>query len=142
MNHFITFLMVIAMYFGLNEAGCKRNGVVIHNELSRGVVLDIKCNWQKPDYDRPHMTKRLNYGEPFYGIYFKDNGNIHYHTKVYCRIGFGSNPEYFYPIEVYAADKYPRCGQLRSWIAKHDGIYFTQNYWKPAGKVLDWIKKP
>ncbi|ESQ50747.1 hypothetical protein EUTSA_v10023169mg [Eutrema salsugineum] len=52
---------------------------------------------------------------------------------------FGSDKEYYFDnLEVYRNGIIIRSGQLRQWTARLDGIYFTRDYSKPVGHVLDW----
>ncbi|CAH8255141.1 unnamed protein product [Arabidopsis lyrata] len=134
MNHFIIVLLVTTMYFGLYEA-CKTNHVVIHNELGLGIVLNIAC--RKDSIERPPIWfHKLNFKDPFLIIKFVDK--VPHRTKLYCMLSYGTKPTYWYDIEVYHQGSYPRCGQLRSWIAKEDGIWFTRRYHSPPGHVLNW----
>lgn len=131
MNSFIVFTVVIVMYLGLNEA-CKRNHVVIHNQLSPGRILDIDCRGD----DGHRRSDKLNFNATPYIIDFKYNSWPD-KTTWYCVLSHGPKQMYYYDLEVYHT-KYLRCGQLRAWTAKINGIWFTKNYWEPAGHVLPW----
>ncbi|XP_002894304.2 S-protein homolog 25 [Arabidopsis lyrata subsp. lyrata] len=136
MDHLIIFLLVTTMYFGINEA-CKKNHVVIHNELGPGIDLNIACR-QLSIERTPSRFHTLKYKDPFYIIEFADNNQLPHGEKWYCLLSHGTRPKYWFDIEVYAQAYYPRCGQLRSWIARKDGIWFTRRYHSPPGHVLDW----
>ncbi|KAL9310667.1 putative plant self-incompatibility S1 [Arabidopsis thaliana] len=49
MNHLIVFLIVISIYFGLNESwtvvpwGCKDNTLEFRNELAPNSILKVNC---------------------------------------------------------------------------------------------------
>ncbi|EOA36589.1 hypothetical protein CARUB_v10011784mg [Capsella rubella] len=137
MNHFIFVLLVTTIYFGTNEA-CKKNQVVIHNELAPGIVLDIGCRKDSIVHP-PTRFYSLKYKDPFYIIEFEDNNQVPHDEKWYCMLSYGTRPKYWYDIEVYRQGYAPRCGQLRSWIARTDGIWFTRRYDSPPGHVLDWM---
>ncbi|EOA38880.1 hypothetical protein CARUB_v10011247mg [Capsella rubella] len=117
---------------------CKKNQVVIHNELAPGIVLNIACRRDSIDCP-PTRFHKLNFKDPFYIIEFEDN--YPNDETWYCMLSHGTKPKYWYDIEVYRQGVRPKCGQLRSWIAKKDGIWFTRRYHSPPGHVLNWKTK-
>ncbi|XP_013607543.1 PREDICTED: uncharacterized protein LOC106314158 [Brassica oleracea var. oleracea] len=107
MKHLVLFILVTT-YFRLNEA-CKKNHVVLHNELGPGKLLKFHC------------------------ISFKDNlGNqtlsLQCLSIYHCIIPRKSCslPDRIIPI----------CGQIRVWMAKLDGIYFSRNLDTPPVLAL------
>ncbi|KAL0699581.1 hypothetical protein Bca4012_055703 [Brassica carinata] len=132
MNRLIIFVFISAMCFGLNE-GCKKNYIIFENQLitSRSNLL-IDCN----DNEGKFMSNQLSFGATPFEIAFSDYGWPK-HTRWSCTISWGPNNMYYYDLEAYHSN-FQRCGQLRSWIAKDDGIWFTRRYENPAGLVLLW----
>ena len=132
MNRFIAFVFISAMFFGLNEA-CKKNIVMIANQLysSRGNLL-IECSDNKGKFSSNLLSFDAN---PFI-ISFSDY-RWPKETRWDCTISHGENNKFYYDLQVYHAN-FQQCGQLRSWIAKDDGIWFTESYEDPAGFVLPW----
>ncbi|KFK35865.1 hypothetical protein AALP_AA4G046900 [Arabis alpina] len=135
MDHFRIFLLTIAICFGLNKA-CKINHIVFHNELAPNVDLNIQCRFGDPSV-KPYIIHTLKYKAPFITIPFKDRRGTKV-TKCYCVLSWGENPTKLFDIRVYHSKTIRQCGALRSWIARKDGIYYTQDYWKPPGWVLKW----
>lgn len=137
MDRLIIFMLVITtMCFVLTEA-CKKNHVVIHNEIGPGIILNIACRNRSIDRT-PTRFHEMNFKDPFYIIEFEDNNQVSHDSKWYCLLSYGPKPRFYFDIEVYRQAMYPRCGQLRSWIARKDGIWFTRKYGRPPGHVLDW----
>lgn len=136
MNTFTFFVLVIAMCFGLIEAGCERNRVEIHNQLGYGENLEVLCAGR----GRSFLESIPFNGAPLI-IEFHDIGSPDV-TVWKCELMHGFNLANYFNVQVYrSASIIRKCGQLRSWIAKPDGIWFTRDYRKPAGKVLDWKKR-
>ncbi|CAN8253583.1 unnamed protein product [Cochlearia groenlandica] len=140
MNYLIIFMLVTTMCFEINQAVIchgrpRKNHVVIQNEIDPGMVLDIQCR-RKNRKNPPTKYGRLNFKDPNYTIEFEDD--YPYDEAWYCILSYGTNPKYWYDIEVYRQGFRPKCNQLRLWVAKKDGIWFTRNYRSPPGHVLDW----
>ncbi|CAA7045739.1 unnamed protein product [Microthlaspi erraticum] len=136
MNTLTIFVLVIAMCVGLNEAGCAHNRVEIHNQLGPGEYLEISCGG--PTRTVMHT---LQFNDPPLVITFHDVGWPHI-TKWKCQLMHGFNLATYYDVQVYrSVSAIKKCGQFRSWIAKPDGIWFTRDHRKPAGKALDWKKR-
>ncbi|KAF2562636.1 hypothetical protein F2Q70_00018876 [Brassica cretica] len=135
MNYFVLFILVTSTYFGINEA-CKKNQVEIHNQLGPGKVLQFHCRSGDDDIG----VKTLNFNAVPYIIRFHDE--IPNLTKWDCILRQGPKMEYSYDVQVYKAGPrlIPRCGQLRVWTAKIDGIYFTRKLSLPSGFALSWNK--
>ncbi|ESQ38718.1 hypothetical protein EUTSA_v10029524mg [Eutrema salsugineum] len=137
MNHLIVFMLVIAMYFGLNEASLK-NRIEIHNQLALGHRLQYQCRNNinpfddKVQYLNFNDTKVIEFHDPFYS-----DKRLQWN----CILKHGPNMMYYYDIRVYRAAAYRRFNLLRSWTAKSDGIYYRESYKKPSGHVLHWMKK-
>ncbi|CAG7866868.1 unnamed protein product [Brassica rapa] len=132
MNRLIAFMFISAMFFGLNEA-CKKNIVMISNQLysSRGNLL-IECSDNKGKFS----SNLLSFDASPFIISFSDY-RWPKETRWDCTISHGENNKFYYDLQVYHAN-FQRCGQFRSWIAKDDGIWFTESYEDPAGFVLPW----
>ncbi|CAH2036039.1 unnamed protein product [Thlaspi arvense] len=124
--------MILRLYFELNKA-CARNHVVIHNEIGPEDDLDIVCAGDHSDSIRSHMLK---YEEPFFDLDFNDN-LWPSKTGWNCVLKYGPNHKFVASFEAYHSS-HKRCGQLLSWIAKVDGIWFTKKYVHPPGLVLQW----
>ncbi|CAN8293009.1 unnamed protein product [Cochlearia groenlandica] len=124
------------MYLEVNEASCKRNHVVFHNEVKPDVILDIKCYEAETGKIRAH---KLEYKAKFYIIDFKDN-LWPSPTIWYCNIALEPGRSTYYDDLVAYKSNFQRCGQLRSWSAREDGIWFTRKYGEPPGLVLAWKK--
>lgn len=137
MNHLVFFLFVTTTYFGFNEA-CKENHVVIQNELGPGRVLEYHCRSKDDDL----QVHSLDFKGTPYTIKFHDE--IPNLTRWACIFRQGPRKEYSFDIEVYKAGArlIPRCGQLRVWVAKLDGIYFSNKYNIPPWRVLSWNYDP
>ncbi|CAH8392808.1 unnamed protein product [Eruca vesicaria subsp. sativa] len=137
MKHLILFILVTT-YFRLHEA-CENNRVELHNELGPGRTLEFHCS-SVHDLRDDLGVKNLNFNAPPFVIEFHDN--VVYRTIWNCLLRQGVNKEYFYNIEAYKAPKnfIPRCGQLRVWTAKLDGIYFSKNVGIPPVLALRWNK--
>ncbi|EOA39289.1 hypothetical protein CARUB_v10012298mg, partial [Capsella rubella] len=102
----------------------KKNHVVIYNELGPGLVLNIACR-RDSIVQPPTWFHSLNFKDPFYFIQFEDHAQPK-DTKSDCML------------KVYRQCVSPKCGQLRSWIANTDGIWFTRRYHSPPGHDLNW----
>lgn len=124
-------MLVTCICFRVNEA-CKKNAVVIHNELAPGSILDIRC------FDRTTVrTFQLKAGAPPFIIYFKDT----FPQRTYWECTFRHGPNlkyYFHRLETYAQGFVKRCGQFRAWTARPDGIWFKRRYHSELGHVLNW----
>lgn len=132
MNRLIVFVFISAMCFGLNE-GCKKNYIIFDNQLntSRSNLL-IDCIDNRGTF----MSNQLSFGATPFEIAFSDY-SWPKHTGWSCIISYGPKNMYYYDLEAYHAN-FQRCGQLRSWIAKDEGIWFTRRYEVPAGFVFPW----
>jgi len=128
-------MLITTMHFELNQATHCKNHVVIHNELSPGIILNIACRKGSID-DKPTRFHKLNFKDPSYVIEFEDN--YPNDETWYCLLSHGTRPKYWYDIQVYRQGIQPKCNQLRLWIARMDGIWFTRRYESPPGHVLDW----
>ncbi|KAL0856426.1 hypothetical protein Bca101_061579 [Brassica carinata] len=134
MKYLVLFLLVTT-YFRLLQA-CEKNRVLLHNELGPGRVLEFHCY----SVDNDLGVKNLNFNAPPYVIEFHNNVMIR--TTWDCLLKQGANKEYFYKIEAYKAgyNFIPKCGQIRVWTAKLDGIYFSRNLDTPPVLALRWNK--
>ncbi|CAN8303444.1 unnamed protein product [Cochlearia groenlandica] len=136
MKQVVVFMLIITMSYTLNEA-CKKNHIVIHNQLAPGKLLQYQC--RRNIGNVLHNVETVNFNT-FKIVEFEDKFTSKGRTVWRCVLRHGPKMEYFYDIIVYRAASYPRCGQLRSWIARNDGIWFTKDYHKPPGPVLKWEK--
>ncbi|CAH8392803.1 unnamed protein product [Eruca vesicaria subsp. sativa] len=134
MKYLVLFILVTT-YFRLHEA-CENNRIELHNELGPGRILELHCHSLEDDLG----VKNLNFNAPPFVIGFHDN--VITRTAWYCMFRQGANKEYFYKIEAYRAgyNFIPRCGQLRVWTAKLDGIYFSKILGTPPVLALRWNK--
>lgn len=135
MNRSIVFLLVImAICFGLNET-CQLNRVVISNQLGSNELLEFHC--RNTTFVFPVNTLRnFNDEQTFEFADVKSKKRTRYECDL---LSFGGATRYYFDkLEVYRAARKRRCGQLRQWAARHDGIYFRRDYNKPLGHVLNW----
>ncbi|KAF8103889.1 hypothetical protein N665_0183s0064 [Sinapis alba] len=135
MKHLILFILVIT-YFRPHEA-CIKNRVLLHNELGPGKRLEFHCYSAHNDLS----VNNLNFNDTPYVIKFHDDWL--FQTIWDCLLKQGANMEYFYRVEVYKAGRrvFPKCGQIRVWTAKLDGIYFSRNLDTPPVLALRWNKE-
>lgn len=131
------FMIVNTIYFGFSDA-CKKNQVIIQNQLEPDRVLEYHCRSKDDDL----QVHTMNFNATPFIIRFHDA--IAKLTTWACIFRQGPNMEYSYDIIVYkAADRFifTRCGQKRIWVAKIDGIYFSNTLDKLPWRVLSWNKK-
>ncbi|KAF8088043.1 hypothetical protein N665_0557s0043 [Sinapis alba] len=135
MKHLVLFILVTT-YFMLHEA-CEKNRVILHNELGPGRLLNFRCVSNKDDLG----IQTLAFNATPYVIAFHDD--LLYVTTWRCLLRQGVNMEYFYRVEVYSTGQrfLPRCGEIRVWTAKLDGIYFSRHLDTPPVLALRWNKK-
>lgn len=127
-------MLVIATYFGWNEA-CASNRIVIQNDLGPNTPLQYRCRgWN----DQDSGVRVLRNVGATYTIELSDVTNYNERTKWNCELRYGPRNEFYFDIEVYRAAAKVRCGQLRHWVARKDGIYFRRDANKPLGHVLFW----
>ncbi|WZZ85091.1 hypothetical protein YC2023_113670 [Brassica napus] len=114
----------------LHEA-CEKNRVLLHNELGPGRILEFHCYSLHNDLG----VKNLNFNAPPYVIEFHDDVIIR--TAWICLLRQGANKEYSYQVEVYRAgyNFIPKCGEIRVWTAKLDGIYFSRSLDTPPSHI-------
>lgn len=135
MKCFIFYVLVIAMYVGLNEA-CAVNRVIIQNELGPNTPLQYHCRgWNGQDTG----VDTLKTVGGTYTIELSDVTNRRERTRWECDLRWGPAKEYHFDhLEVYRAAISRRCGQLRHWSARKDGIYFRKDSNLPLGLVHPW----
>ncbi|ESQ31672.1 hypothetical protein EUTSA_v10005700mg [Eutrema salsugineum] len=135
MNHLILFILLVASYFEPNEA-CKENHVVIHNELGPGKILQLHCKSEDDDLG----IQKFNYKAPPSIIRFHDSAVKL--TTWRCVFRHGPQMKSFNDVQVYRAGRrlVPRCGQLRVWTARPDGIYFKRKLQEPLKLKFFWNK--
>lgn len=83
-------MLVTTILFGLNEANCKDNHIVIHNELAPNVDLEIACRFGSQAV-KPYILHTLKFKAPYYVIPFRESKGKH--TKCYCVLSHGKKPE-------------------------------------------------
>ncbi|CAN7008852.1 unnamed protein product [Brassica rapa subsp. trilocularis] len=129
-NYFAHNIMTI----GLSEAGCPKQVLAFQNILaSSNDILQVHCKSGDDDLG-VHFVK---YGDPVYSIRFGDN--VFIGTYWDCFIQHGPNMEYVLKFRAYTSAPFRKCDQLHLWIAKEDGIYFSEDG-KPEEKRFDWTK--
>ncbi|KAG7543206.1 Plant self-incompatibility S1 [Arabidopsis thaliana x Arabidopsis arenosa] len=120
------------MYSGLIEA-CKKDRVEIHNQLGPGSILTFRCQSNENNLG----INQLNFNAAPYIIQFHER--VGGGTRWNCHFMYGNETKYVQDIVVYEGTTFfPRCGQLRSWAAKFDGIYMTKKANQPYDKVVRW----
>ncbi|KAL1208611.1 putative S-protein4 [Cardamine amara subsp. amara] len=149
MKHFIVFVLVIAMCVGLNEgivcssdsrdprcggSGCIHNNLEFRNQLTPGSVLKVNCTSNRNEARGVHEVK-FNQA---YDFNFPESSSIRIVWA--CHLRYGPKMEYFQTIwRAYRGAFSRRCGQVRSWVAKVDGIYLDRNG-VPQGRLHNWVK--
>ncbi|CAH8392804.1 unnamed protein product [Eruca vesicaria subsp. sativa] len=134
MKHLILFILVTTC-LRLYEA-CEKNRVILHNELGPGRVLTFHCASNNDDLG----IQTLAFNASPYIIAFHDG--VFFLTSWKCMLRQGTNMEYFYEVQVYRAGQIykPKCGEIRVWTAKLDGIYFSRDLVTPPVLALRWKK--
>jgi len=136
MNHLIVFLIVISIYFGLNESwtvvpwGCKDNTLEFRNELAPNSILKVNCT-SKDNTISVHDVL-------FNGKYeFSFGEHVSKRTIWKCLLRQGQYHHILW--KAYRGASKRRCRQKRTWIAKIDGIYLEKNS-GPQTRMHDWFK--
>lgn len=150
MNHLIIYVLVITMCFGLNEgivcsnpnnqnprcggAGCRLNTLELRNELGRGNILKVDCTSNQNKKTGPQVVK---FNES-YAFSFEE---VHAKRIVWaCHLRHGPKGEFYQSIwRAYRGAAKKRCAQIRTWVAKVDGIYLLRNA-EPKGHQFVWLK--
>lgn len=132
MRNLIGFLLLAAMYFGLNEA-CKKNRIEFHNQLFPSNILEIQCIRNNGSI----LSHKLSFRKPPYIIDFEDNMEKRERVTWSCIL---IQRQFYIDVDAYTKTITKRCGQLRSWIAKVDGIWFRKRYLDPPVRIIDWNK--
>ncbi|CAH8392807.1 unnamed protein product [Eruca vesicaria subsp. sativa] len=127
----LTLFLLVTTYFRLHET-CEYNRVVLHNELGPGRLLEFHCSSMYDDLG----VRNLTFNATPFVIKFHDD--LYYITYWNCLLRQGVDMEYFYNVEVYKAAWLFRCGQIRVWTAKLDGIYFSRSLDTPPVLALHW----
>lgn len=137
MNFFIIFMLIIAMFLGVNGSKCNKNQAIIRNELGPGRSLEYHCHSNGKDQGVEFLKFNEQRSFEFEHSLFKKK------KKLNCVLRQGlwmqnSSRDF----QAYHASRNKPCEQVREWIARTDGIYFQRNRIKPAAFVFPWIKKP
>ncbi|CAA7059962.1 unnamed protein product [Microthlaspi erraticum] len=119
MKHLVVFLLVtVALQFGLNDA-CTDNDVVFRNRLGKDIILKVSCESNKKhrsigSVNFMGIPHRITFGEEVGGK-----------TTWHCLLRYGQFTSHFRAYK--GGSLIPRCGELRVYIAKPDGIYLEKN---------------
>ncbi|CAA7025011.1 unnamed protein product [Microthlaspi erraticum] len=145
MNHLIVFLLAIAWCFGLNEGlvcstgnprcnnACLLNTLEFRNELTPGNILKVNCTSNRNE-DKGHHD--VTFGNSF-RFFVNENGDNRIVWR--CHLRQGPNMEHFLELwRAYRGAYASRCGQLRSWIARVDGVHLLRND-EHKGHQHHWI---
>ncbi|KAG7579193.1 Plant self-incompatibility S1 [Arabidopsis thaliana x Arabidopsis arenosa] len=136
MNYSIGLMVIIIMYAWLNEA-CTLNQIEVFNNLPPGKILKVHCRSKNPDADL-RVVELKNATVP--RRFFFEEGIVYYKRReIFCLLSYQDTFENYQDIRVYRAAARYRCGQLRRWIAKKDGLYSTRSNNTPPGFVLPWL---
>ncbi|XP_018454105.2 S-protein homolog 14-like [Raphanus sativus] len=131
--NYLVFMLVIAMCFGLNE-GCNVNTLELLNQLSPGSILKVNCSSNR-NHVEPLQEVKFN-GKYRVSVFEKGLGE---RIVWRCLLRHGNKVENSQTIwRAYRGAREPRCGEIRSWIAKVDGIYMEKNL-KSEGLRYHWI---
>ncbi|CAH8358126.1 unnamed protein product [Eruca vesicaria subsp. sativa] len=131
MNLLISFMLVFATYYRFGTA-CKINRIELHNQLGPGIVLHYYCRDKTRKY--PFETQELKFNTTRV-LEFKDAAVTYTKTTTDCYFKYG---KYYHDFLAYREATLGRCGQLRSYTARKDGIYFTRRYEKPGEFKFHW----
>lgn len=135
MNYLI-FLLIIAMCSGLNEGciWCNMNTLEVQNQLNQGITLKVNCSSNRNHVEGLH---ELKFNEK-YNISVQEFG-MGRRIVWRCTLRFGDKVKSSQTIwRAYRGARESRCGEIRSWIAKVDGIYMEKNF-KSEGLRYYWI---
>lgn len=143
-------MLVIAMFFGLNESmvcnfdnrhlpHCQRNKRItntleIQNKLSPDSILKVNCSSNKNEDDGFHEIKFNDKHQ----IFFQERG-VGDRIVWRCTLRHGHKVEHSQTIwRAYRGAAECRYAQKRSWIAIVDGIYLERNN-ERKGLQHHWI---
>ncbi|XP_019099106.1 PREDICTED: uncharacterized protein LOC109132230 [Camelina sativa] len=118
MNCLVAFLLIITLSFGFNEA-CEDNTIIFRNALRPGTNLKVSCESNKK-HRREGAVKfksnpvRIDFQEAVFD-----------RTTWHCLLQHGAYSQYYRAYRGSAPIR--RCGELRVYIAKPDGIYLSKN---------------
>ncbi|ANM63434.1 putative plant self-incompatibility S1 [Arabidopsis thaliana] len=118
MNRLIAFLLIIALSFGLNKA-CEDCTIVFRNNLSPGIILKVNCE----SNNKNRVTGTVKFQSDTVRINFREAAFER--TTWHCLVQQGGYSQHFRAYRGSAP--IPRCGELRVYIAKRDGIYLSAN---------------
>lgn len=137
MYYLTIFVLVITSCFGLNEsiscsdpnnlhrqcgnARCRLNTLEFRNELKHG-ILKVNCTSnQKIKMGLQDVKVNSSYSFSF--------AEINDRRIVWaCLLNQGPKMEYSHILwRAYRGAHKPRCGQVRKWVARNDGIYLERN---------------
>ncbi|KAF8094802.1 hypothetical protein N665_0352s0013 [Sinapis alba] len=134
MNHFIFFMLVLAMCFGFKESfGCAPNTLQFKNRLGAGHVLAVTC-WS---------NRGENHGTIFVlhnatsSIPVKEKGSKRIVWK--CEFKDAKSRTFLVIWRAYRGAAQARCGQIREYIAELKGVSLVRNN-KPAKEFFTWTK--
>lgn len=129
MSRLIAFLL-ITLYFGLNKA-CEDCTLIFRNALRPNSVLNVNCESNKND----RRTGTVKFQSNPIRINFREA--VIERTTWHCSLRQGGYSQYF---RAYRGSfPFPRCGELRIYIAKVDGIYLSKNA-DPEKLDQRWVK--
>ncbi|KAF8098236.1 hypothetical protein N665_0270s0008 [Sinapis alba] len=139
-NIFVYLFVIVALYFGLNEAhpthNCRKNTLTFQNHLfSSHSILKVHCKSRNDDLG-DHFVK---FEGPAYNFSFHDNIIVFLKTKFDCNLWKGANLEYHQSFRAYTANFVISCGELITWDARDDAIYLSKND-EPEELKHKWIK--
>lgn len=139
MNHLLVFLLVIAVFFMLNEA-CPKSRIVIQNQLGPGIPLQYHCRGKQGNTTRDTGVATLRTFNANYTITIIDRPVNGTRAMITCDLSYGPRNEYYYDVQVFYGAM--RCIQrIHLWTAKIDGIYFKKKDSYPMKLVLKWRKR-
>ncbi|KAF8044748.1 hypothetical protein N665_7110s0002 [Sinapis alba] len=125
------FIFVLATYYRFGTA-CKDNRVVIINQLGPGILLTYDCYYKNPDIHAGKYTLKFN---KWHDMEFQDASITFVKKTITCNFKYD---KYYYDFRAYREAAFGRCGALRSYAARKDGIYFRRSYQKPWEFKFHW----
>lgn len=130
MNCLIALLLIVTLCFTLNEA-CEDCTIIFRNGLRPGSILRVNCESSK----KHRVTGTVKFKSMPVRINFKEA--VVERTTWHCLLQQGTYSQHFRAYRGSAPIR--RCGELRVYIAKPDGIYLSKNA-GPEKLDYRWVK--
>ncbi|KAG7588397.1 Plant self-incompatibility S1 [Arabidopsis suecica] len=111
---------------------CENSILAFRNELTPGSILKVNCTSKNNN-----IVRDVRFQET---TEWKFNENPFKRTIWKCLLRQGPKMENQHTLwRAYRGGSTRRCGQIRRWIAKTDGVYLEGNL-APRKRMYDWYK--